>query len=94
MCVAFPAIYSCKLMQCLMINVQLVFRCCYGYLPAPCCFFPMVIVLRSFYVVCMMHLLFQFGRTEIIWNNLNPDFVKKFVLQYFFEQLQKLKFEV
>ena len=37
---------------------------------------------------------FQFGRTEIIWNNLNPDFVKKFVLQYYFEQSQKLKFEV
>ncbi|CAL1529087.1 unnamed protein product [Lymnaea stagnalis] len=36
----------------------------------------------------------EFGRTEIIWNNLNPDFVKKFVMQYYFEQSQKLKFEV
>ena len=37
---------------------------------------------------------FQFGRTEIIWNNLNPDFVKKFVMHYYFEQSQRLKFEV
>ncbi|KAJ8301692.1 hypothetical protein KUTeg_020679 [Tegillarca granosa] len=36
----------------------------------------------------------EFGRTEIIWNNLNPDFVKKFVMHYYFEQSQKLKFEV
>ncbi|WAR25920.1 CPNE8-like protein [Mya arenaria] len=36
----------------------------------------------------------EFGRTEVIWNNLNPDFVKKFVMQYCFEQSQKLKFEV
>ncbi|CAC5407770.1 Protein BONZAI 1,Copine-3,Copine-8,Nicotinic receptor-associated protein 1,Copine-5,Copine-2,Copine-4,Copine-1,Copine-6,Copine-7,Copine-A,Copine-9 [Mytilus coruscus] len=34
------------------------------------------------------------GRTEIIWNNLNPDFVKKFVMHYYFEQSQKLKFEI
>ncbi|XP_060598331.1 copine-8-like isoform X1 [Ruditapes philippinarum] len=36
----------------------------------------------------------EFGRTEVIWNNLNPDFVKKFVMHYFFEQSQKLKLEV
>ncbi|RUS84077.1 hypothetical protein EGW08_008189 [Elysia chlorotica] len=36
----------------------------------------------------------ELGRTEIIWNNLNPDFVKKFVMQYYFEESQKLKFEV
>ncbi|ESO82328.1 hypothetical protein LOTGIDRAFT_198063 [Lottia gigantea] len=36
----------------------------------------------------------EFGRTEIIWNNLNPDFVHKFVIRYYFEQLQKLKFEI
>ena len=40
------------------------------------------------------HLNFQFGRTEIIWNNLNPNFVKKFVLEYYFEEQQKLRFEV
>ena len=36
----------------------------------------------------------EVGRTEVIWNTLNPDFVKKFVLDYFFEQSQKLKFEL
>ncbi|XP_052084520.1 copine-8-like [Mytilus californianus] len=36
----------------------------------------------------------ELGRTEIIWNNLNPDFVKKFVMHYYFEQSQKLKFEI
>ncbi|KAL5013366.1 hypothetical protein ScPMuIL_007636 [Solemya velum] len=36
----------------------------------------------------------EFGRTEIIWNNLNPDFVKKFVMQYRFEESQKLKFQI
>nr|XP_002732563.1 PREDICTED: copine-8-like [Saccoglossus kowalevskii] len=36
----------------------------------------------------------EFGRTEIIWNNLNPDFVKKFKLDYFFEERQELKFEL
>ncbi|XP_041349780.1 copine-8-like [Gigantopelta aegis] len=36
----------------------------------------------------------EFGRTEIIWNNLNPDFVKKFVMHYYFEQSQKLMFEI
>ncbi|KAI0220493.1 Copine-8 [Lamellibrachia satsuma] len=34
----------------------------------------------------------QLDCTEIIWNNLNPDFVKKFVLEYYFEEQQKLKF--
>ena len=24
----------------------------------------------------------EFGRTEIIWDNLNPDFEKKFILEY------------
>lgn len=36
----------------------------------------------------------EIGRTEIIWNNLNPDFSKKFVVQYHFEECQKYKFEV
>lgn len=36
----------------------------------------------------------QFGRTEIIWNNLNPNWVKKFVMNYYFEEAQKLRFEV
>nr|CAB3233484.1 copine-8-like [Phallusia mammillata] len=36
----------------------------------------------------------EFGRTEIIWNNLNPDFVKKFVVDYFFEERQAMRFDV
>ena len=38
--------------------------------------------------------IFQFGRSEVIQDNLNPDFVKKFVMNYFFEESQKLKFEL
>ena len=37
---------------------------------------------------------FQYGSTEIIWNNLNPNFVTKFVMEYYFEEQQKLKFAV
>jgi copine 5/8/9 len=36
----------------------------------------------------------EFGRTEIVDNSLNPDFVKKFVISYFFEERQHLRFEV
>jgi copine 5/8/9 len=36
----------------------------------------------------------EYGRSEVIWDNLNPDFVKKFVMDYFFEESQKLKFEL
>ena len=38
--------------------------------------------------------LFQHGRTEMIKDNLNPEFVKKFQINYYFEESQKLKFEV
>eukprot|EP00743_Colponemidia_sp_Colp-15_P003369 GILK01003642.1.p1 GENE.GILK01003642.1~~GILK01003642.1.p1 ORF type:complete len:599 (-),score=69.60 GILK01003642.1:100-1779(-) len=34
------------------------------------------------------------GRTEIIWNNLNPDFTKTFIVEYFFEEIQQLMFKV
>jgi hypothetical protein len=34
------------------------------------------------------------GKTEIIFNNLNPDFTKTFILDYFFEKEQWIKFEV
>lgn len=34
----------------------------------------------------------QFGRTEMILNCLNPKFTKKFVLDYYFEMVQRLKF--
>uniref|UniRef100_H2YHH5 C2 domain-containing protein n=1 Tax=Ciona savignyi TaxID=51511 RepID=H2YHH5_CIOSA len=36
----------------------------------------------------------EFGRTETIWNNLNPDFVKKFIIDYFFEERQAMRFDV
>uniref|UniRef100_A0A8C1AQI3 Copine family member IX n=3 Tax=Cyprinus carpio TaxID=7962 RepID=A0A8C1AQI3_CYPCA len=36
----------------------------------------------------------RFGRTEVIDNTLNPDFVRKFVLDYFFEEKQNLRFDV
>uniref|UniRef100_A0A8C9YXJ4 Copine Vb n=1 Tax=Sander lucioperca TaxID=283035 RepID=A0A8C9YXJ4_SANLU len=35
-------------------------------------------------------LLPQFGRTEVIDNTLNPDFVRKYILDYFFEEKQNL----
>ncbi len=36
----------------------------------------------------------EYERTEMIKNTLNPDFVKKFILTYFFEECQRLKFEI
>lgn len=36
----------------------------------------------------------EIGRTEVIQDNLNPKFVKKIIMQYRFEQVQKLRFEV
>ena len=34
------------------------------------------------------------GKTEMVLNNLNPDFVKTFTLDYYFEKEQWIKFEV
>lgn len=36
----------------------------------------------------------EFGRTEVIDNTLNPDFVRKFLLDYFFEERQNLRFDL
>uniref|UniRef100_A0AAQ4QTG9 Copine Va n=1 Tax=Gasterosteus aculeatus aculeatus TaxID=481459 RepID=A0AAQ4QTG9_GASAC len=36
----------------------------------------------------------KFGRTEVIDNTLNPDFVRKYILDYFFEEKQNLRFDV
>ena len=36
----------------------------------------------------------QVGRTEMIKDSLNPDFVHKFIMDYFFEESQKLRFEM
>uniref|UniRef100_A0A4W4G6T9 C2 domain-containing protein n=1 Tax=Electrophorus electricus TaxID=8005 RepID=A0A4W4G6T9_ELEEL len=35
-----------------------------------------------------------YGRTEVIDNTLNPDFVRKFILDYFFEERQNLRFDL
>ncbi|XP_068160120.1 copine-3-like [Antennarius striatus] len=35
---------------------------------------------------------YEFGRTEMILNCLNPKFAKKFVMDYYFEMVQRLKF--
>uniref|UniRef100_A0A4W6D9N6 Copine family member 9 n=1 Tax=Lates calcarifer TaxID=8187 RepID=A0A4W6D9N6_LATCA len=37
---------------------------------------------------------YPFGRTEVIDNTRNPDFVRKFVLDFFFEEKQNLRFDV
>ncbi|XP_007517884.1 copine-5 isoform X4 [Erinaceus europaeus] len=36
----------------------------------------------------------EFGRTEVIDNTLNPDFVRKFIIDYFFEEKQNLRFDL
>uniref|UniRef100_A0A6Q2Y3D0 C2 domain-containing protein n=1 Tax=Esox lucius TaxID=8010 RepID=A0A6Q2Y3D0_ESOLU len=36
----------------------------------------------------------EFGRTEVIDNTLNPDFVRKYILNYFFEEKQNLRFDL
>lgn len=38
--------------------------------------------------------MFQFDRTEVIKSNLHPVFAKVFSLDYYFEEVQKLRFEV
>ncbi|XP_037612363.1 copine-3-like isoform X1 [Sebastes umbrosus] len=35
---------------------------------------------------------YEFGRTEMILNCLNPKFAKKFVMDYYFEMVQRLRF--
>lgn len=42
----------------------------------------------------MFYLSQQYERTEQIKNSLNPDFVQKFNLTYYFEERQRLKFEM
>ncbi|KAG4070854.1 hypothetical protein HA402_011080 [Bradysia odoriphaga] len=37
---------------------------------------------------------FEVGRTEPIDDNLSPEWVKKFILNYNFETIQKIRFEV
>uniref|UniRef100_A0A3Q1JFJ1 C2 domain-containing protein n=1 Tax=Anabas testudineus TaxID=64144 RepID=A0A3Q1JFJ1_ANATE len=37
---------------------------------------------------------YLFAKTEVIDNTLNPDFVRKYILDYFFEEKQNLRFDV
>lgn len=53
---------------------------------------PLVLILSSLSLLPLS--LLQFGRTEVIDNTLNPDFVRKFVLDFFFEEKQNLRFDV
>lgn len=41
---------------------------------------------------CIIYL--QYGRTERVGNNLNPEFSKSISMNYYFEMVQKLKFTV
>uniref|UniRef100_A0AAQ4NWM3 Copine Va n=1 Tax=Gasterosteus aculeatus aculeatus TaxID=481459 RepID=A0AAQ4NWM3_GASAC len=43
---------------------------------------------------CKFSSFINFGRTEVIDNTLNPDFVRKYILDYFFEEKQNLRFDV
>jgi len=36
----------------------------------------------------------QLGRTEMVLNNLNPNFAKSVTVDYYFEEVQKLKLQV
>jgi len=36
----------------------------------------------------------EFSRTEVIHNSLNPEFATKFIIEYRFEEVQKLKFQL
>lgn len=56
-----------------------------------CCFASSVVLFSS---PPSVFLLPQFGRTEVIDNTLNPDFVRKYILDYFFEEKQNLRFDL
>jgi Ca2+-dependent lipid-binding protein len=34
------------------------------------------------------------GKSEVVWNDLNPDFIKVFLVNYFFEKNQILRAEI
>ena len=47
---------------------------------------------RNFVIVVKLHVMLQVGRTEMIKDTLDPNFVKKFIVDYFFEERQLLTF--
>ena len=55
----------------------------------------LVICCMKLFVLCKFDCSFQqMGRSEIIKNSSNPDFLFSFSLDYSFGECQKLKFEV
>uniref|UniRef100_A0A8C8ZFC1 Copine 8 n=1 Tax=Prolemur simus TaxID=1328070 RepID=A0A8C8ZFC1_PROSS len=61
----------------------------------------MCVYIFSSFVVCVLYVQGvgnkewrEFGRTEVIDNTLNPDFVRKFILDYFFEERENLRFDL
>lgn len=52
----------------------------------PCCVCDLVLVSVLSFI--------QLDRTEVIKSNLNPVFAKVLLLDYYFEEVQKLRFEV
>ncbi|KAK6045961.1 hypothetical protein COOONC_16532 [Cooperia oncophora] len=36
----------------------------------------------------------RLGHTEVVWNSLDPEFARKIPCDYFFEERQKMKFEI
>lgn len=36
----------------------------------------------------------KIGDTEIVWDNLNPNFLKTFIIDYYFEKQQHMRFEI
>ncbi|MEJ1288042.1 hypothetical protein NN561_019071 [Cricetulus griseus] len=62
-----------------------------AYFPEPCLDAPQTGT--SWTKTCFPSLT-HFGRTEVIDNTLNPDFVRKFIVDYFFEEKQNLRFDL
>lgn len=57
-------------------------------------FFNVLLKIELRFKNLMRHVLSQLDRTEVIKSNLNPVFAKVFSLDYYFEEVQKLRFEV
>uniref|UniRef100_A0A8C4HG87 Copine Vb n=1 Tax=Dicentrarchus labrax TaxID=13489 RepID=A0A8C4HG87_DICLA len=61
--------------------------------PAPYTSFSFSLQVRPMLFPSVSLYTFSFGRTEVIDNTLNPDFVRKYILDYFFEEKQNLRFD-
>uniref|UniRef100_A0A8C7NBZ3 Copine VIII n=2 Tax=Oncorhynchus TaxID=8016 RepID=A0A8C7NBZ3_ONCKI len=59
------------------------------------CFLPLLLTVCVLYTQGISNREWrEFSRTEVIDNTLNPDFVRKFLLDYFFEERQNLRFDL